>query len=175
MFCAIELYELTLLLTIQKNICQCLAGCKCQVDEWAMMDMLRVLNLSAASEEEILMCEYICTDLLTQFITTLMELFHNAVCHLLMAFSPALFPIHCICPPHTHLKLENFPFNDELLMCHAESDLLFELWKDKTDPGCREECLWLAISAVNNQWSIPIMFASRTYWQHLAEGHETLT
>lgn len=38
-----------------KNLCQCLAGCKCQLDEWVMMDMVRILNLSVASEKRILM------------------------------------------------------------------------------------------------------------------------
>lgn len=47
-----------------------------------MMDMVRILNLSVASEKRILMFQakeiLLVTDLLTQFIPTLLEVLHDA-------------------------------------------------------------------------------------------------
>lgn len=85
------------------------------------------------------------TNLLTQFITRFIEVFHDAACHLLMA----VFSLNC--PPRTQSKSKNFAVNGEPLMSHTEADLLFELRKDKLTAAVVRSAHDWPISAVNNQ------------------------
>lgn len=94
------------------------------------MDMLRVLNLSVTSEIRILMFEdkdilYVLTYWLSSSLRS------RWFFRMLFGISRWLshLPFFHISGPH--FKLENFQWNDKILMSHAESDVLFELWKDK--------------------------------------------
>lgn len=78
-----------------------------------MMDIVGILNLSVASEKWLLDVSVqrntACSDLLIQFSTTFMEVFHS------FCLEPLLMPFCSVSPTHRFLS-KNFPLNDELLM-----------------------------------------------------------
>ncbi len=97
---------------IQKKPLKCLTGCKCHLDEWALMDMYEFKSLCSQLEIDPDVSgqrNIACRDLLTQFFTTFMKVFHDAVClePLSMSFRP---PCLSLSHPHTFKIGKTFPW-----------------------------------------------------------------